>query len=307
VLTSSSCAKGAPVVRPAARGALPLGVAGVRRRGELALVQLTTARSGPLALIGSGKARAATVKGYHGRVRSVRGRSAACGTRFVCVRLARGVVPPSPSCENASGTALISAVRGRRLVTGIGLRARTGCARRPVLRFRVLDAGVLRWIVTVLQQTGARASVEPSASGGARVVIGPAPSSQAPEPGTPASDAPPLQGFVGTWAGEVDERPRPARIAYVATITIDRLGAVGEVVGRSRYAFQQGCGGELVFLGVAADGGRRFRERLTFGLERCFDAGTVTLAPVGGRRALTYSWEGTGVQGRADGVLEATG
>ena len=105
----------------------------------------------------------------------------------------------------------------------------------------------------------------------------------------------------GTWAGEISE-DLPDHKTYGVQLTIDRDGNVGETVGRSDYATGL-CGGTLVLQGKSPDGSITVVERLTDGREVCADLGTITLAHVVGRPAISYSWIGTAVEGRASGVL----
>lgn len=266
------------------------------RRPDIALLQLTSlsrlrfARLPDRRLVPRrGTAVRVSAAGAGGRRRSRKARvadSRACGRAsargILCARLSGAV--PSPRCSDAAGAALTLRRKRSTVLLGIGGRSPRGCRPSPRVRFANLSEGALRtWVV---------GTIAPRIVGGA-----PGGGSGGSGPGS-LSPALPL----GSWAGEISE-DLPDRRSYRAEVTIDRDGTVGETVGRSDYSSGL-CGGTLMLQGRSADGATTVLEHLTYGVDRCADGGTITLAPVANRPAISYSWSGAVEAGRSSGVLD---
>jgi hypothetical protein len=97
----------------------------------------------------------------------------------------------------------------------------------------------------------------------------------------------------GAWSGMVAQ----GSLRYNV-----RMSAAGDQ-GRIEYP-ELGCGGTL-FLQDSSGGTYRFRERITWGKDKCIDGGEILLAPTATSK-WAYAWRGgRGVTARGliDGIL----
>ena len=100
-------------------------------------------------------------------------------------------------------------------------------------------------------------------------------------------------GLSGSWEGEVTQiGPGTYRGGYAAKMTLN--GATGNIdyPGLS-------CGGELRFYERRGQA-FAYRERLTYGVERCINAGLVSVTPLDGG-AVRWEWS---MDSSASGTLQ---
>ena len=105
--------------------------------------------------------------------------------------------------------------------------------------------------------------------------------------------------MAGTWTGEGQQwnsgdRTMDPDEEWDLRVTL--VDAAGGYAGTVEYPDQE-CGGTLEYVGPNTDPGAQpgdavFRERITYGTDRCIDEGTVLLRPSG--RYLIYAWAITG-------------
>ena len=105
-----------------------------------------------------------------------------------------------------------------------------------------------------------------------------------------ATSTPPV--FVGVWRGDVqgsasDGEPTPVLVALAG-------GSTGTVVGTVAYPSRL-CGGELWLVGVQ-EGFVQLGEVITYGTERCTDAGVVMMRMPSGASA-GFEWKDAGRRG----------
>jgi hypothetical protein len=313
ILTSSHCLrrKNRPVATrrlAIVAGSGPLRVSKVaavvrapvigNRRPDVALLQMTSS-SGlkPAAISTRSRLRggtALTTRGWTSskRSRTVGGRVTArgCGRRargagFICARWNRA--SRALRCADLSGFRLTTRPSGKVVGIGAGGGPRCGTARRAAF-VNVARTAVRSWIET---QTAPPPTT-------------PTPGDPNPLPGNPSPS------YLGAWSGSISQDNLQSGKEYLAKVTIDRTGTVGEVIGSSAYsdptAAAPGCGGTLQLLGGNRSG-LALLERITYGQSACVDGGTIQLAKVAGRDALTYSWTKGSGDGRASGVLQREG
>jgi len=232
------------------------------------------------------------------RTRTWSAATGGCGVTLkstqTCIRFPKGV--PARACAAGAGASLMTKTGSDYVLRAVTGRGPRGCAKRASLPATRIEGAVRTWILDTI----APAAQAPSQSGapGTPATPGQPGGGTTPQPGQPA-DA--LPAFVGRYSGPIAQ-DGPYASDYTGVVSIDRVGAVGTVVGTSSYT-ELGCGGELTYAGTNPDGSIRVTERLTTGQKTCIDGGTITLAAVSGATTISYGWVGRADVGTSTGQL----
>ncbi|WP_111833575.1 serine/threonine-protein kinase [Actinomadura madurae] len=180
--------------------------------------------------------------------------------------------------------------------------------RRPVTGVVAVSAAVVAVaaavVVTVLalssgdgggeNREGPGASGRPLAAtsgtaGATRPESPPSKTPSSPSPGTSGPENGIPQRYAGTWTGRLTQNDGKV---FSARLVLPAGGAAGSIA----YP-EQNCSGSEIYLGESG-GTLRFRERITFGTERCVDTGTLTLTPEAGGDRLMFRYVGRSSNGR---------
>ncbi|MEO3828576.1 serine/threonine-protein kinase [Actinomadura sp. B10D3] len=108
-------------------------------------------------------------------------------------------------------------------------------------------------------------------------------STPSPSPGTSEPENGIPQRYAGAWTGRLTQNDGKV---FSARLVLPAGGAAGRIA----YP-EQNCTGTETYLGESG-GALRFRERITFGTQRCVDTGTVTLTPEAGGDRLMFRYVG---------------